>query len=166
MLWADFISFLWLQCGRWTRESQDQVCERKKETSAAKPTWGENLNQVVTVMMKRQGKTSIKPEIINSEVAQSCPTLCDPMDTRLLHPWDFLGKTTGVDCHFLLQGTSWPRDRTQVSHTVDRHFTIRATRECNMSVTLRLGNRLVSLEEFRFWAQTILGCMSKPTFGI
>ena len=38
-----------------------------------------------------------------SEVAQSCPTLCDPMDTRLLCPWDFLGKSTGVGCHFLLQ---------------------------------------------------------------
>ena len=23
--------------------------------------------------------------------------------TRLPHPWDFLGKNTGVDCHFLLQ---------------------------------------------------------------
>jgi len=40
-----------------------------------------------------------------SEVAQSCPTLCDPMEcTRLLHPWDFPGKSTGVGCHFLLQG--------------------------------------------------------------
>ena len=39
-----------------------------------------------------------------SEVAQSCPTLCHPMDTRLLRPWDFLGKSTGVGCHFLLQG--------------------------------------------------------------
>ena len=39
-----------------------------------------------------------------SEVAQLCPTLCDPMEpARLLHPWDFLGKNTGVDCHFLLQ---------------------------------------------------------------
>ena len=37
-----------------------------------------------------------------SSVAQSCPTLCNPMDTRLLRPWDFLGKSTGVDCHFLL----------------------------------------------------------------
>ena len=40
-------------------------------------------------------------------VAQSCPTLCDSMDckpVRLLGPWDFLGKTTGVGCHFLLQG--------------------------------------------------------------
>ena len=24
--------------------------------------------------------------------------------TRVLHPWDFLGKSTGVGCHFLLQG--------------------------------------------------------------
>ena len=23
--------------------------------------------------------------------------------TMLLHPWDFPGKNTGVDCHFLLQ---------------------------------------------------------------
>ena len=37
-----------------------------------------------------------------SEVAQ---TLCDPMDPRLLRPWDFLGKSTGVGCLFLLQGT-------------------------------------------------------------
>ena len=41
-----------------------------------------------------------------SEVAQSRPTLCDPMDWSLpkpLHPWNFPGKSTGVGCHFLLQ---------------------------------------------------------------
>ena len=41
-----------------------------------------------------------------SEVAQSCLTLCDPtvhQSPRLLHPWDFPGKNTGVGCHFLLQ---------------------------------------------------------------
>ena len=41
-----------------------------------------------------------------SEVAQLCPTLCNSMDsspTRLLRPWDFPGKNTGVGCHFLLQ---------------------------------------------------------------
>ena len=34
-------------------------------------------------------------------------TLCDPpglQPTRLLFPWDFPGKNTGVSCHFLLQG--------------------------------------------------------------
>ena len=53
-----------------------------------------------------------------SEVAQSCLTLCDPMDCSLpgssvhgifqarvlICPWDFPGKSTRVDCHFLLQG--------------------------------------------------------------
>ena len=40
------------------------------------------------------------------EVAQSCLTLCDPMDyslPRLLSPWDFPGKCTGVGCHCLLR---------------------------------------------------------------
>ena len=37
-----------------------------------------------------------------SEVAQSCLTLCDPMDCSL--PGSFSGKSTGVGCHFLLQG--------------------------------------------------------------
>ena len=41
-----------------------------------------------------------------SEVAQLCPTLSDPMDwqpTRLLCPWDFPGKSAGVGCHCILQ---------------------------------------------------------------
>ena len=40
-------------------------------------------------------------------VAKSCLTLLRSyglQPTRLLHPWDFLGKNTGVGCHFLLQG--------------------------------------------------------------
>ena len=42
-----------------------------------------------------------------SEVAQSCPTLSDPVDCRLLHPWDFPGKSTGVGCHCLLWQLGW-----------------------------------------------------------
>ena len=42
-----------------------------------------------------------------SEVAQLCPTLCDPMDCSLpgssVHGI-FQAKSTGVDCHFRLQG--------------------------------------------------------------
>ena len=36
---------------------------------------------------------------------QSCPTLKPhrQQPTRLPHPWDSLGKNTGVSCHFLLQ---------------------------------------------------------------
>ena len=34
---------------------------------------------------------------------QSCPTLGNPIDNRLPHPWDSPGKNIGVGCHFLLQ---------------------------------------------------------------
>ena len=39
-------------------------------------------------------------------VAQSCTTLCDPMDCNLpgsLCPWDSPGKNTGVGCRSLLR---------------------------------------------------------------
>ena len=43
-------------------------------------------------------------------VAQSCPTLCNPMDYSppgsSVHGIFFPGKNTGVGCHFLLQGIS------------------------------------------------------------
>ena len=53
------------------------------------------------------------------------------MDTRLLHPWNFLGKSTEVGCHFLPQGIFLipSRDWTQVSCIVDRRFTVWAARE-------------------------------------
>ena len=67
-----------------------------------------------------------------SEVAQSCLTLCDPMDCSL----------PGSSVHGIFQAillewiaisfsrrSSQPRDQTWVSHIVDRHFTIWATRE-------------------------------------
>ena len=34
---------------------------------------------------------------------QSCPTLCDPIDSSPPGSWDSPGKNTGVGCHFLLQ---------------------------------------------------------------
>ena len=40
-------------------------------------------------------------------VTKLCPTLSRPhglQPTRLLCPWDFPGKNTGLGCHFLLQG--------------------------------------------------------------
>ena len=55
-------------------------------------------------------------------VAQSCPTLCDPMDCRLFCPWNS-PKNTRMDCHSLLQGIILTRDRTLVSYTAGRFFT-------------------------------------------
>jgi len=52
-------------------------------------------------------------------VAQSCLTLMSPCGlepTRLLCPWGFSGRNTGVDCHCM---QAWPRDQTHVSWQVD-----------------------------------------------
>ena len=67
-----------------------------------------------------------------SEVAQSCPTLCKPMNCSL----------PGSSVHGIFQarvldwvaisfsrGSSQPRDQTRVSYTAGRRFTVWATRE-------------------------------------
>ena len=67
-------------------------------------------------------------------VAQSCLTLCDPMD------YSSLGSSVpGILQARILEwvaipfsrGSSWPRDRTQVSRTAGGFFTIWATRQAH-----------------------------------
>ena len=68
-----------------------------------------------------------KPHIPHSEVAQSCPTLCDPTDCSL----------SGSSVHGIFQarvlewiaisfsrGSSQPRNRTRVSRIAGRCFTV------------------------------------------
>ena len=43
---------------------------------------------------------------------------------RLLCPWDFPGKNTGVGCHSLLWGSSLHKDQTQISRIAGGCFTI------------------------------------------
>ena len=67
-----------------------------------------------------------------SEVSQSCPTLCDPMDCSLqcssVHGIFQARVLEWGDISFS-RGSSQPRDRTWVSRMVGRCFTIWATRE-------------------------------------
>ena len=85
--------------------------------------------QFLLQSQKRQCQRMLKGE---GEVAQSCPTLCDPVDCNLL----------GLSVHGIFQarilewiaisfsrGSSWPRDQTQVSHIGGRRFNLWATRE-------------------------------------
>ena len=44
--------------------------------------------------------------------------------TRLLCPWDSPDKSTGVGCHFLLQGIFLIGDQTHISCIADRFFTV------------------------------------------
>ena len=73
---------------------------------------------------------------IESEVAQSCPTLCDPMDCslRLLHLWDSPGKNTGVGCHFLLQEIFPTQGLNLGLRIAGRRFIIWATREVHILI--------------------------------
>ena len=64
--------------------------------------------------------------------AQSCPTLCDPMDCSLpgssIHGI-FQERVLEWVAIFFSRGSSQPRDWTQVSHIAGRRFTVWATRE-------------------------------------
>ena len=47
---------------------------------------------------------SRRPEYCTDECMLSCSVMSNSLQpTRLLCPWDSLGKNTGVSCHFLLQ---------------------------------------------------------------
>ena len=83
----------------------------------------------------------IKYEVKWSEVTQSCPTLCNPVDCS----------PPGSTVHGILQarilewvtisfsrGSSWPRDRTQVPHIGGRHFYLWATIMIYMYVYIRI----------------------------
>ena len=53
--------------------------------------------------------------------AQSCPALCDScglQPARLLCPWDFQYKKTGLGCHFLLQGIFPTNPRIKIRHCI------------------------------------------------
>ena len=62
---------------------------------------------------------------VKLKVAQSCLTLCDPMDCS---PWNSPGQNTGVGSFFFLQGIFPNRDQTWVSCIAGRFFTVWATR--------------------------------------
>ena len=66
-------------------------------------------------------------ENLKSEVAQSCLTLCDPMDYSLqgfsVHGIFQAGVLEWVAISFS-RGSSQPRDRTRVSRVVGRRFTL------------------------------------------
>jgi len=67
------------------------------------------------------------PLEILSEVAQLCPTLFDPMDCSL-PGFSVRGIFQAIVLEWIAlsfsRGSSRPRDQTQVSHIVDRCFTV------------------------------------------
>ena len=89
-----------------------------------------------------------------SEVAQSCPTLCDPLDCSPAQP--------GFCVHGILQArilewvgssfsrrSSWPRDQTQISHIAIRRFNLWATREADSLITKWATKE--ALRQYTYW---------------
>ena len=90
-----------------------------------------------------------------SEVAQSCPTLCNPVDCSL----------PGSSVHGILQarilewvaisfsrGSSRPRDQTQVSHIGGGRFNLWATREAHQLYSVNyIGIQLILTLVFHEW---------------
>ena len=78
------------------------------------------------------GKKTITNLESESEVSQSCPTLCNPMDCSLPGysiPGIFQAVVLEQVAISFSRGSSPPRDQTWVSCIVERRFTIWATRE-------------------------------------
>ena len=112
---------------------------------------GKNLHYSHSMFPNHQAHVTPWPKTCEWLVAQSCPTLCDPMDCSL----------SGSSLHGIFQAivlewiaisfsrrSSRPRDQTRVSRIVDRRFTIWATRE----VLIRRKRRWNVL---RFWLSLI-----------
>ena len=72
---------------------------------------------------------------MESEVAQSCPTLCDPMDCSLpgssVHE-NFQARVQESVAISFSRGSSQLRDLTLVSHIAGRCFNLWATREAHI----------------------------------
>ena len=92
-------------------------------------------------------------------VAQSCPTLCDPMDCS---PPGFSvrggspGKNTGV---FSSVGSSWPRNQTRVSCIAGKFFTSWATKEAHICGPVQFSSVTQS-------CPTLCGPMNRSTPGL
>ena len=73
--------------------------------------------------------------LIAAKSLQSCPTLCDPI------PGILQARTLEWVAISFFRGSSWPRYRTQVSHTAGRLFTIWGTRAEASDKSCKLESR-------------------------
>ena len=85
----------------------------------------ESSEQTYQVMVSKEMKNGIFSILV--KVAQSCPTLCDPMD-YMVHGILQARILEWVAFPFS-RGSSQPRDQTQVSHITGGFFTSWAKRE-------------------------------------
>ena len=111
-------------------------------------------NRFIKTLFKDSGKANLLFGLYykliegESEVTQSCRTLCDPMDCSLpsssIHEF-FQARVLEWVAISFFRGSSQPRDWTQVSHIAGRGFTIWSTRETHKLIS-RLKIQLLSVQ--------------------
>ena len=119
-------------------------------------SWLQSPSAVILAILQDKKKKSLWLSSITQEkvkFAQSCPTLCDPMDCS----------PPGSSVHGILQarilewvafpfsrGSSWPKDGTQVFHIAGGFFTSWSTREAPVTQEPRSPFVCVRVEPFPF----------------
>ena len=117
----------------------------------------ENWYFVLETKPNKQKTSICTPCEVKVLVAQSCPTVCTPMDCN----------PSGSSADGILQartleqvvisfsrGSSWPRDQTQVSWIAGRFFTVWATREAPYTLQRSL---YLSRANSRSTSSTVIG---------
>ena len=119
----DWLGFLPSLPGHFTKDAR---CLLLLKQTNKKKTWLEHVGPSPCPHSSSQKALPISPEYLRQLHGLSwstsrfyCCFLVTKFCSTPLQPqrlsWGFSGKSTGMDCHFLLQGSSWPRNPTHVS---------------------------------------------------
>ena len=109
-------------------------------------------------------------QMCECEVTQSCLTLCDPMDCS--PPGSFVhgilqARVLELIAITFSRGSSWPRDRTQVSCIAGRRFTIWATRESDSeSIGVSVSTLILSMNIQDWFPLGWIGWISLQSMGL
>ena len=131
ILYSMLVACFFKLCCCWvTSVVSDSVWPHRQQPTRLPRPWdspGKNTGVGYHFLLQcRKGKSE-------SEVAQSCPTLCDPMDCvahQAPPSMGFSKQEYWSGLPFPSPGeSSWPRDRTHVSRIAVRSFNVWATRE-------------------------------------
>ena len=115
-----------LQAGPAHRTPPQGIGQRQNYCTEHRSTWSQESNSVLQMgngcYHKSSGRETPWGEfwgwcvcILSHSVVSDSLWSHGLQPARLLCPWNFPGKNTEVSCHFLLQESSRPKDRTHVS---------------------------------------------------
>ena len=93
-----------------------RITEKKRErtqlTNIRNKTWNSITDPMGIMRIIKKERRRVSHSVVSYSLR---PHGLQP--ARLLCPWDFPGKNTAAGCHFLLQGSSQPKDQIHASCT-------------------------------------------------